>query len=808
MRVSFERKRLLARLVPPTLMRQVINISFFLAFSLIVNGRCTEAEQASASPAKPSPTAPPPTPIPLAEIASQAQSALESVHNIEDNLAGDRTAATVAKRLPQVKQEIDSETAENAKLVTISLPLDLLDRVALGWHAYNGTLSAWNHDLTGRAKTLDDQIARLDQMSKIWQSTLQSPEISQTSLEIRKPMQNLIDSIGQTRQAVESRRAELLTLQSRVLELTASVETASASVEEAEAKAVKSLFVPDSPPIWSKETGGWIQGSRESFFAQVSAFTAYFSRRPAILLIHLIIIVLLALVVHWLRRGVHKWTEEEPNLRRAAPVFDLPISTAIALSFLVTAPLYALAPRLFRAILGTALLIPVILILRRLIDRTLFPILNALVVFYFVDQLRLIAAAMPLLSRFMFSVEMAGAIVFLIWLIRGKHLPMPDADTTKRFAGTLRVITRICLILFAATLLANVFGYVNLANLVGNGVLRSAYAALALYTALRIVEGLIIIALEIRPLALLGVVRLHRPMLQRRLQGLAEFLAFLCWLSLTLSFFSLETPLVQGIAAALSASFGVGSIRISIGRIVAFVIAVWASFLISRFVRFLLEEDIYQHFQLTRGLSYAISTMLHYLILLVGFFVALGALGVDLTKFTIVAGAFSVGIGFGLQNVINNFVSGLILLFERPIKVGDVIEVGGAAGEVQRIGIRASIIRTSEGSEVIVPNGALISGQVTNWTFSNRQRAVEVPVSVAPGQEPQRVVELLKKVALGHPKVAKQPAPQAYVVNFSSGGATYQLRAWTDRYEDWVQVRSDLAVAVNDALARENIAIA
>src|SRR6202043_2279753 len=127
------------------------------------------------------------------------------------------------------------------------------------------------------------------------------------------------------------------------------------------------------------------------------------------------------------------------------------------------------------------------------------------------------------------------------------------------------------------------------------------------------------------------------------------------------------------------------------------------AFLVSKFLRFLLEEDVYQHFRLERGLPYAISTMLHYSILLVGFFVALGALGIDLTKITILAGAFSVGIGFGLQNVINNFVSGLILLFERPIKIGDVIKVSGVVGEVRRIGIRASVIRSADGSEVIVP---------------------------------------------------------------------------------------------------------
>jgi potassium efflux system protein len=183
-------------------------------------------------------------------------------------------------------------------------------------------------------------------------------------------------------------------------------------------------------------------------------------------------------------------------------------------------------------------------------------------------------------------------------------------------------------------------------------------------------------------------------------------------------------------------------------------------------------------------------------------------LGVDFTRVTILAGAFTVGVGFGLQTVINNFVCGLILLFERPIKVGDVVQVDTDMGEVRRIGIRACVIRTAEGSEIIVPNGTLISNKVTNWTYSDRFRAVEVPVSVARGVDLQRVLELLKSVAANHQSIAKEPAPQAYIVNFAPGAVSLQLQAWTDRYEDWVQVRSDLSLAVDQALTRENITIA
>jgi potassium-dependent mechanosensitive channel len=238
------------------------------------------------------------------------------------------------------------------------------------------------------------------------------------------------------------------------------------------------------------------------------------------------------------------------------------------------------------------------------------------------------------------------------------------------------------------------------------------------------------------------------------------------------------------------------------------VATVWAAFAVSRFLRFLLEEDIYHHWHLARGVPQAISTMVHYAVLLTGFFVGLAVLGVDLTKVTILAGAFTVGVGFGLQTVINNFVCGLILLFERPIKVGDIIQIDTDIGEVRRIGIRACVIRTTDGSEVIVPNGTIISNKVTNWTLSDRYRAIEVPVTVARGAAPHHVIEVLKRVAGNHPGVTREPAPQAHVVNFASATVSFNLRAWTERYEDWVQVRSDLSVAVDEALTAENITVA
>ena len=780
-----------------------------IILALVFSGGTAPGQQSSGSPAKPTPA---PAPIPLAKVPLEAQSALTSLQEMDANVSRDRSSADgIARTLSELTSEIDARIADDTRLLTTSPSLDMLYRLKLNWEDFGVRLLVAARELSGPATSLEEQLALLDQLNKTWQGTLQLAKPPETPPLVLQSVQSVVGSIERTQQAAESDRDHLLTWQSRLSEQQARVRTALSSIAQAETQALKNIFVRDSRPIWSLETSlgtEWEKHSGESFSSQLETSAAFSKRLPFTFLIHALFIVLTAAALHWMRRRIRKLSEEKPDLERALPILDLPVSTAFALSMLLVPLIYAQAPRLIIAIMGAVTIIPTALVLRRLLLRNSYPILNAIVILYFVGQLRILAASLPVLARSIFLAQVLGTSIFLVWVLRSWRLPAESVVTHGRIWQTIRAIAKIGLVILPAALLANIFGYVNLANLLGILFFRSAYIAATLYTAIRIIEGLIIIALQVRPLGSLRVISLHRPMLKRRACRVLEFLALLFWLNLLLSFFGLRDSLIASIGATLNANLAIGSFSITLGGILAFVITVWASFLISKFLRFLLEEDVYHHLHLAAGIPYAISTILHYVILLIGFFVALGALGIDLTKVTLLAGAFTVGIGFGLQNVINNFVSGLILLFERPIKVGDVIEVGGNVGEVTRIGIRASVIRTADGSEVIVPNGSLISSQVTNWTFSDRQRAVEVSVNVAGGADSQRVVELLKNTAAAHPGVAKAPLPQVYVVSFSAGAVTFQLRAWTDRHEDWAQLRSDLSVAVNNALAREKIAIA
>jgi small-conductance mechanosensitive channel len=183
------------------------------------------------------------------------------------------------------------------------------------------------------------------------------------------------------------------------------------------------------------------------------------------------------------------------------------------------------------------------------------------------------------------------------------------------------------------------------------------------------------------------------------------------------------------------------------------------------------------------------------------------AAGIQLDRLAIIVGALSVGIGFGLTNIINNFVSGLILAFERPVQSGDTVEFGTMFGRVSRIGVRSSTVRTFDGAEVIVPNANLIANEVTNWTLSDMRRRMEILVGVAYGTDPHKVLELLLKAARSDERILADPEPAALFLGFGDSSLNFSLRAWTDEFNEYLTIKSDLTLAVHDAIYAAGIEI-
>ena len=204
------------------------------------------------------------------------------------------------------------------------------------------------------------------------------------------------------------------------------------------------------------------------------------------------------------------------------------------------------------------------------------------------------------------------------------------------------------------------------------------------------------------------------------------------------------------------------------------------------------------------SLQYAINKITGYLIVTLGFFIALQVNGVNLSSLAVVAGAIGVGIGFGLQNIINNFVSGLIILAERPITIGDRVEVGTVAGQVTRISLRSTTVVTNDNIAIIVPNSDFISHAVTNWNHGDPRVRMRLAVGVAYGTDPEKLRGLLMEVAKEHPKVLTEPAPELFFIGFGESSLDFELGVWTSEMTAKPRrFRSELYFAMEKKL-REN----
>ncbi|PKN04260.1 MAG: mechanosensitive ion channel protein MscS [Deltaproteobacteria bacterium HGW-Deltaproteobacteria-9] len=179
------------------------------------------------------------------------------------------------------------------------------------------------------------------------------------------------------------------------------------------------------------------------------------------------------------------------------------------------------------------------------------------------------------------------------------------------------------------------------------------------------------------------------------------------------------------------------------------------------------------------GARQATGSIIGYFIIVVGFIIILQTAGIDLTALNVLAGAVGIGLGFGLQNIVNNFISGLIILFERPIKIGDRIEVGSVEGNVVRIGGRSTEVVTNDNITIIVPNSKFITENVINWSHNDRNVRFRIPVSVAYGSDVRQVERLLLEVAAADPDVLDIPAPGVRLMEFGDSGLLFELRAWS-----------------------------
>lgn len=364
----------------------------------------------------------------------------------------------------------------------------------------------------------------------------------------------------------------------------------------------------------------------------------------------------------------------------------------------------------------------------------------------------------------------------------------------------------VTVFLLSLSIIANFFGRYSLAKTLGVAGVSGFVYFINLYFFVHLLTEIVFLLIEDKKEVNYITSFLNFKELQKRIKNILVAIAIFIWTITLIQNLALSQYFEEFLFDFLLKERVLGDSTFTFGSVLLFIgILFLSSVLANNFAYFISLKD--QNTTDIPGKKLGSSVLIfRLLILTVGFFIAATAAKIPLDKITIVLGALSVGIGFGLQTIINNLVSGVILAFEKPIQIGDDIEVGTMSGKVKEIGIRASKILAYDGSEIVVPNGNLLSESLINWTLSDKRRRVELIIGVAYNSDMKKVRELILQV-LKRDRVMKYPEPRVLMHNFNDSSVDFRVLFWVDTMDIFLEMRNEVMTAIFDTFLENGIEI-
>ncbi|MCA9578435.1 MAG: mechanosensitive ion channel [Polyangiales bacterium] len=652
-----------------------------------------------------------------------------------------------------------------------------------------------------RRAALRAALARLEPLRTEWQGHVALLEENDVPSEVLARAQAMLGLVGTELIEVQRQATEIERLHEALSTEALRVASVMEQLDSAEVVSEAKLWDRGSPPLFhafASNSPGLVTQAAAAMAMHWELLNAGAEGESDGFLAMLVVGVLLGLMLVYQRSRSPEWEGDPDVLRLARHVVHSPVASA-ALMVLMGTPLFVpTAPVIVFDIVFVALLFPVMRLLPPLLPVFMRPLLYGFVVALTFDKLVQLAPEGGSLHQTLLVIE---GLVTATWLMTFRtkqraHLKM----------GLDAVLLAAALLLTGVSIGA-ALGWEALATMVADATMGSVFMAMIMFAGALVVEALVAFSLRSRLALQFISVRRHRRMLTHRIRTGVRALAVLLWLWTSAESFRLIEP-IKGVLDTLGAlSIETGEIRLSLGAIVAAALILVFVGYFARFVRFVIDQEVMTRLEVGRDVSGSVSRLVGYAVVAIGVIAALSAVGIQGAQLAMLAGALSVGIGFGLQNIVSNFISGLILMVERPVKIGDFIEVGSLVGEVTSIGIRASTILGIDGAEVIMPNAELISKEVVNWTLSDRSRRVSVDVGVAYGTDPHRVSAVLADACANHATILDKPAPSILFMGFGNSSLDFRVNCWVGEYADHHKLRSDITHWVHDALYREAIEI-
>jgi len=751
--------------------------------------------------------------IPISNVISEGETTIREIRDIRKRVEEISVTAETDSSLVTIDSTFNAQRTKVFEDSLRNYNLRSLENTYTDFLLIKSQVQKLRDQVVSKREKLEPDIEKIKEMLKRWEKTGNPETAEEIPQTVRERIASVISNIeGLHRDAMEKNNF-LLDKENQITNINIELDEVLNEISQKMAVEKEQFFAIDSPPIWTMldvrgDSVSLVEEARESFNNQMNDLKLFRENYGPNFRNHLLLFLVLYLALMYFKHRVNNWSKEKKEAAAEASiqVINRPLAVALIISLIITPFNYPDAPttatRLiyFWSIIPIVYLIPIVIVHIPKIFTYLFGLLFFLSEvayftepYYIIDRLSLLVFCVVASSVFWYSLRQRSPLLSIL-------------RQRKMHFGIF--ILRFSLVLFIIGLIANILGNTVMSKIVSHGAFIIIFSGVLLYTTAMVLKSLFNLFLYSDESKNLFVVQKYPDDLRKGVNktinlGLAVF-----WIYVALDAFLIYEPTIEWFRGGLEKEWKIGETTISLGSVVAFLITLWLSLFLSKIIRVVLQDEVLSRFEMKRGVPGAISMMVRIALITVGFILAFAAAGIKLSNIAIIFGALGVGIGFGLQNIFNNLISGIIIAFERPIQVGDIIQIStlNLMGEVRDIGIRSSIVKTFDGAEVVVPNGNIISNEMINWTLSDRRRRQEILVGVKYGTNLSKVLEILKEVVAEHDNVLKNPSPLIVFVGFGDSSLNFRVLFWT-HFDVGLSTKSAVGVAIDEAFKANGIEI-
>jgi len=521
--------------------------------------------------------------------------------------------------------------------------------------------------------------------------------------------------------------------------------------------------------------------------------------------IHLIAIVFLVIVSTWIfynRKKALKKKESAEIIPTEAPyIFSKPGVSVFLVVTTIVPFFYNHPPTAAMEILFLISIALSLVLVKNDIQKAAYKFFVWSAVLAFVYAISNLFIEISIIDRYLILV------MSLISIIAGVSFYRQIKKSPEEHFPFAEIALKIFISLQALSFVLNVTGRFSLAKIFGVTAVFNLWLLLVLYAVVQVLTQALFLQFEAQKGGKSIINWLDYDLVKKKTRATLIFAAALLWVFSLLQNLNIEDWTEGYLSDFLDQSHSVGGASFTLGGFVIFIIVIWLSSVASRIISYFYDVSAQRVTDLSvaKKKNRTSTIIIRIGVFSIGFLLAVAASNFPLDKLTIIISAFGVGIGFGLQNIVNNLVSGLILAFEKPINIGDVIEVDGHMGTMKEIGIRSSKVVTGDGSEVIIPNGDFISHQVVNWTLSNSNRQIDVRVITAFGVDVNQVRGLLKSLLAKRTDIMTDPGPAVFINNVSESAVEFKLLFWEADISTTGELKSQVLTEVYQMLGKEGV---